>query len=81
MILDTANRQLLDICVNVNYQNWSGEFSDIVSPVWSPLGNELMVENQFDYGRNDVILVSLSKMQIAMLEKNKRVLGWINLTK
>lgn len=81
MILDIASRKILDVCVNVNYKNWSEEFSDVDSPVWSPSSKELIVEKQFDYGKNDVFLINLSKMQVTLFEKNKRILGWIKLTK
>jgi len=81
MILDMTNREVLDFCVNVNYANWRGEFADVNSPIWSPNSKELIVENQYEYGKNDVILINLSTMMASIIEKNKRVLGWVSLNR
>jgi hypothetical protein len=79
MILDMNNRELLDLCLNVNYENWWGEYTDIVYPIWSPSSQELIVENQFDYGKNNVILINLSTMTASIIDNDKKILGWITL--
>jgi hypothetical protein len=79
MILDMTNRELLDLCVDMNYANWRGDFADVDFPTWSPDSRELIVENQFAYGKNNVILIDLLTMTASIIEKDKKVLWWVTL--
>lgn len=79
-ILDMVNREILDFCVNVDYSNWDGEFSDNNSPVWSPDGRILAAEEQIHLGENKVFFINISKMKVAVME-NKKILGWVNIAK
>jgi hypothetical protein len=79
LFLDFANRTVLDSCIEVNYDNWAGAYSDINFPVWSPDGNYLAVENQSGYGKNEVILINIQTWKAWKILEDKRVLGWVSL--
>lgn len=76
ILLDTVRKKVIDPCIEVNYGYWPFA-SDF--PIWSPGGHQIIVEKQSEYGKNEVILIDLSKMQAGILAHDERVLGWISL--
>ncbi|MBK9926427.1 MAG: hypothetical protein IPP66_14220 [Anaerolineales bacterium] len=77
LLVDLAKQKIIDPCIKVNYKNWS--VVDSKFPVWSPDGQMLLVENQTELGKNEVILIDVSKMTAGIFARDVRVLGWISI--
>jgi hypothetical protein len=78
MLIDLADNEVLETCLDVNYMNWAGLYADINYPIWAPNGRQVIVEQQANFGENRVILLDLPQMTAALLGRNERILGWLS---
>ena len=78
LLLDIESQKVVDPCVEVNYDHWTGGGPVSDFPVWAPDSRSLIVEKQSGEGKNKVILINLPQMSAGILAQDQRVLGWIS---
>ena len=77
-ILDMNTKTATNLCITSDPNGYGGEFhEDLPAPIWSPDGEQVVVESRYSEDHNRVVLVDLSNKIAVEIGQDVRPVGWM----
>lgn len=77
-IVDSRTKAATNLCISSDPSGYGGEFRETLPPpIWSPDGEQILVENRFSEDHNRIILVDLSHTIAMVIAQDARPVGWM----
>lgn len=79
IVLDTITGQMSDLCIPIGYDPLGGYGPIAPIPIWSPSGNSIVVEANFNpnTSESDVLLIDLEDNTVTKIGENSLPVGWL----
>jgi WD40-like Beta Propeller Repeat len=77
-VVDIITRTATNLCITSDPSGYGGEFHEALpSPIWSPDGQQIIVESRYSEDHNRVILVDLANKTAVQIGQDARPVGWM----
>jgi Tol biopolymer transport system component len=76
-VLDLTSRQVTNYCVPGHHADAIGAVRRNEAPLWSPDGDQIIIQNRYSEDHSRVILVDLAKGIAAQVAEDMEPVGWM----